>query len=272
MEYGAGLSRGEVRGVGRMWGAAAAPLQPQYGASGSPCKQAVLKTSCSRYSKPVLNVSCCKGLTRAVGLAPSRRSSIPVVTCVLGIFVENRIPSRSEATSLIVLCTGVMIAVWQVRPEAAGWKPGGWKPEGQAAQGGTGSQGCGKPGGKARGRRAPAAATQKASLEGGGAAGGASRCRCQAGLGGGSQQHSSRGAKALTVEAACTSVTQPAQASGCQDECAFVLQGAVTGKPYAIVLCLAGTVSNAAMMTFSGKVRRGRRTILDLPGLRESCA
>lgn len=41
------------------------------------------------------------------------RSSIPVVTCILGITVENRIPTKAEATSLVVLTLGVMIAVWQ---------------------------------------------------------------------------------------------------------------------------------------------------------------
>lgn len=35
-----------------------------------------------------------------------------------------------------------------------------------------------------------------------------------------------------------------------------VWQGTVTGKPYAIVFCLIGTVCNGAMMTFSGKVLR----------------
>lgn len=34
----------------------------------------------------------------------------------------------------------------------------------------------------------------------------------------------------------------------------LVLQGTVTGKPYAIIFCLIGTVCNGAMMTFSGKV------------------
>lgn len=33
-----------------------------------------------------------------------------------------------------------------------------------------------------------------------------------------------------------------------------VWQGSVTGKPYAIIFCLVGTVCNGAMMTFSGKV------------------
>ena len=36
------------------------------------------------------------------------------------------------------------------------------------------------------------------------------------------------------------------------------LQGTVSGKPYAIVFCLIGTVCNGAMMTFSGKVRLGK--------------
>lgn len=35
-----------------------------------------------------------------------------------------------------------------------------------------------------------------------------------------------------------------------------VWQGTVTGKPYAIIFCLVGTVCNGAMMTFSGKVLR----------------
>lgn len=35
-----------------------------------------------------------------------------------------------------------------------------------------------------------------------------------------------------------------------------VWQGSVTGKPYAIIFCLVGTVCNGAMMTFSGKVLR----------------
>ena len=33
-----------------------------------------------------------------------------------------------------------------------------------------------------------------------------------------------------------------------------VWQGTVSGKPYAIVFCLVGTVCNGAMMTFSGKL------------------
>jgi drug/metabolite transporter (DMT)-like permease len=41
------------------------------------------------------------------------RSSIPVVTCLLAIGVEGKMPSEKEATSLVVLTIGVMIAVWQ---------------------------------------------------------------------------------------------------------------------------------------------------------------
>lgn len=43
----------------------------------------------------------------------NRRSSIPVVTCVLAILVESRYPSRQEASALVILSVGVMIAVWQ---------------------------------------------------------------------------------------------------------------------------------------------------------------
>ena len=41
------------------------------------------------------------------------RSSIPVVTCLLSMAVEGKVPSGLEATSLVVLSTGVMIAVWE---------------------------------------------------------------------------------------------------------------------------------------------------------------
>ena len=41
------------------------------------------------------------------------RSAIPVVTCILAVIVETKIPSRQEVTALMVLSFGVMIAVWQ---------------------------------------------------------------------------------------------------------------------------------------------------------------
>mmetsp|Transcript_12315 Transcript_12315/g.24763 ORF Transcript_12315/g.24763 Transcript_12315/m.24763 type:complete len:358 (-) Transcript_12315:2721-3794(-) len=41
------------------------------------------------------------------------RSSIPVVTCLLAIVVEGKIPTHKEVTSLVILTVGVMIAVWQ---------------------------------------------------------------------------------------------------------------------------------------------------------------
>lgn len=41
------------------------------------------------------------------------RSSIPVITCLLAIVVEGKMPTEKEATSLVVLTIGVMIAVWQ---------------------------------------------------------------------------------------------------------------------------------------------------------------
>jgi len=73
------------------------------------------------------------------------RSAIPVVVCILSMLIMNKYPSRQEATALVVLTLGVMLAVWQ---------------------------------------------------------------------------------------------------------------GAVTGKPYAVMCCIAGTVCNGAMMTFSSKVLR----------------
>ena len=41
------------------------------------------------------------------------RSGIPVATAVLAVAVENRVPTRAEFTSLLVLTAGVMIAVWE---------------------------------------------------------------------------------------------------------------------------------------------------------------
>lgn len=41
------------------------------------------------------------------------RSAIPVVTCILAILVERKIPTQQEVTALVVLTLGVMIAVWQ---------------------------------------------------------------------------------------------------------------------------------------------------------------
>jgi len=41
------------------------------------------------------------------------RSSIPVITCILAIVVEGKIPTEKEATALVILTVGVMIAVWQ---------------------------------------------------------------------------------------------------------------------------------------------------------------
>ena len=53
------------------------------------------------------------------------RSAIPVVTCVLAIFVEDKWPTREELTSLVTLTMGVMLAVWQGavsgRPYAIGF-------------------------------------------------------------------------------------------------------------------------------------------------------
>ena len=41
------------------------------------------------------------------------RSGIPVATAVLAVAVENKVPTRAEFTSLLVLTAGVMIAVWE---------------------------------------------------------------------------------------------------------------------------------------------------------------
>ena len=44
---------------------------------------------------------------------PRRRSAIPVVVCILSMLIMNKYPSRQEATALVVLTLGVMLAVWQ---------------------------------------------------------------------------------------------------------------------------------------------------------------
>jgi len=41
------------------------------------------------------------------------RSSIPVVTCLLAIVVEGKVPGEREGWALVMLTVGVMIAVWQ---------------------------------------------------------------------------------------------------------------------------------------------------------------
>ena len=41
------------------------------------------------------------------------RSAIPVCTAVLAVFIEKKVPTGEEATGLIVLTLGVMVAVWE---------------------------------------------------------------------------------------------------------------------------------------------------------------
>ena len=41
------------------------------------------------------------------------RSSIPVVTCIMSILVEQKFPCRMESLSLLILCFGVVIVVWE---------------------------------------------------------------------------------------------------------------------------------------------------------------
>ncbi|WPT11487.1 Putative sugar phosphate/phosphate translocator [Picochlorum sp. SENEW3] len=41
------------------------------------------------------------------------RSSLPVITCLLSVFIEKQMPTIQEAISLLILSVGVMIAVWQ---------------------------------------------------------------------------------------------------------------------------------------------------------------
>ncbi|KAK9821748.1 hypothetical protein WJX81_002035 [Elliptochloris bilobata] len=41
------------------------------------------------------------------------RSSIPVMTALLAVVVESKVPTRFEAAALVVLCAGVMLTVWE---------------------------------------------------------------------------------------------------------------------------------------------------------------
>lgn len=41
------------------------------------------------------------------------RSAIPVCTATLAVFIEKKIPTGEEATGLIILTLGVMVAVWE---------------------------------------------------------------------------------------------------------------------------------------------------------------
>ena len=38
---------------------------------------------------------------------------MPICTCVLAIFIEKKIPTVEESSSLLLLSVGVMIAVWE---------------------------------------------------------------------------------------------------------------------------------------------------------------
>lgn len=52
----------------------------------------------------------CDSNSKSVCLA---RSSIPVVTAVLAIAIEKKVPTRFEGLGLLVLVSGVMLAVWE---------------------------------------------------------------------------------------------------------------------------------------------------------------
>lgn len=41
------------------------------------------------------------------------RSAIPVVTAVLAVAIEKKVPTRTESFALLVLVSGVMVAVWE---------------------------------------------------------------------------------------------------------------------------------------------------------------
>ena len=41
------------------------------------------------------------------------RSAMPVCTCVLAIFIESKVPTVEESSSLLLLSAGVMLAVWE---------------------------------------------------------------------------------------------------------------------------------------------------------------
>ncbi len=41
------------------------------------------------------------------------RSAIPVVTALLAVAIEKKVPTRTEGVALMVLVSGVMVAVWE---------------------------------------------------------------------------------------------------------------------------------------------------------------
>jgi len=49
----------------------------------------------------------------SLSLAQVIKATLPIFACALSAFVERKLPSRIEAFSLIILASGVSIAVWQ---------------------------------------------------------------------------------------------------------------------------------------------------------------
>ncbi|PRW61386.1 Drug Metabolite transporter superfamily [Chlorella sorokiniana] len=81
------------------------------------------KRTLERCWKGVLSIGACMALNIALNnislldvsltLNQIIRSAIPVVVCILSMLIMNKYPSRQEATALVVLTLGVMLAVWQ---------------------------------------------------------------------------------------------------------------------------------------------------------------
>lgn len=69
----------------------------------------------------LLKVSCFGRVTFLLDLALLHmaelfllyRSFIPVLCCIMAIYIENKLPTRKEVGSLVLLSIGVMIAVWE---------------------------------------------------------------------------------------------------------------------------------------------------------------
>ena len=56
-----------------------------------------------------------------VSIVIACRSAIPVITAVLAVVIEQKVPTRAESMGLLVLTSGVMLAVY----EGAGGTPRG---------------------------------------------------------------------------------------------------------------------------------------------------
>ena len=73
---------------------------------GAPCAQ----PPCSPAAQIESKADCCTILTWAL---LSCRAAMPVVTAAVAVFVERKVPSKTEVTALLLLVSGVIISVFE---------------------------------------------------------------------------------------------------------------------------------------------------------------